>query len=758
MYCFVTFFLIGIFTANTQSFSKRLPSAYEIPLLVQQVATLANGNCSVLFSGGNPNSIDYAPVYLCNLDENGNVSSSLSVRSTNDTLGWRWIVDYQRLEGLHVFNAIGNLTLPVTNYVTNKSGFFVIDNSENTAWAKKASGAIGVFKSAISNNNVLTTRSMQSNGFPTLDRLGISCFQKADGVPVWEYDYYSPDVAINRFESFSLATASNGEIVFAGKAETLGSSFYFVVTFSEDGTPLHSIRLPENYKITSALYDEQNNLYLSGEYSGGGVSSGFVAKLTNDLLPIWGNELYSDQYGYNQINLFPSPNNQVTFVSTDADDVPVISGIFTPTGELVRFQGYATQFADFAKVRDGGLIALSPFSFENGEIASIPFVFKANEEGIIEGCEAYNSCVTISPLKLTATSLEWVREVAFPLPDIELTIQPITLQTSDYCGSPPPPTPDFLLEDTICQNSCLSPYALNNQFANHVQWQIIGPDVDTLIEYTTFQWCFPTPGSYVIEHQIWTLGCFANFTDTVTVLPDNLQPPLGPDTIACTFPYPLFANSSRPLTSFLWSDGSTNATLNIPTAGTYQVTASDGYCEVIDTITITDIEALYPPPLVQVVTDTTICQEAFPFSLQPQSPYTTEFFLDATPFRDSIDLPQAGTYLLRWTLNNCEFQEPIQLATRNCSPNIYLPNIFSPNQDGINDRVYPQGINFLTVQLQVFDRWGGLVHSVSGSDSHWDGTRQGKPAGNGTYLIVLHYRNVNFGGEGVVTQEVTLLR
>lgn len=753
---------VALFTSHyildAQSFSKRLPPIGEIPVLVQQIATASDGSSSILFSGSFPNSINYAPIYLCDLDEMGNVVSGLSIHSTNDTLGWRWVIDYNRSDDLHAFNAIGHIINPLTNYTRNKSGLFVIDETNNIAWAKKTAGAVNTFKSTISQNHILTTRSMQSSGFPVLDHLSISCFQIADGTPVWEYDYYCQDISISNFLSSDLTTGPNEEIAVAGRAETSGAYFYFINTFNTAGTPLNSVRLPAYYQITSILYDEENSLYLAGQYNGSGGGSGFVAKFTNDLNLLWINELSSENYGYNQINLFPSPDNQVTFVSTDADDIPVISGIFAPDGELIRFQGYATQFADYSKDRNGGLAAVSGFSFIDGAINSIPFVFKADDEGIIEGCEAYNSCVSVTPLDLTTTSLSWGQEVAFPLPDIDITIQPITLATSDYCGTPPPPTPDFLLEDTVCQNTCLSPTGLNNQFANYVQWQLSGPGFDTVIVGANFQWCFTDPGSYFVEHQIWTLGCFNSFTDTVTVLPDNLFPPLGSDTIACTFPYTLSASSSRPLTAFVWNDGSTGSTLLAPSAGTYQITATDGYCQITDTILITDIETLYPPPLVQVVTDTTICEDEFPFPLHVQSPYINDFFLGTTPFRDSTVLLGANSYILRWMLEGCEFQETIQLVARNCNPNIYLPNIFSPNQDGVNDRVYPQGINFVTIELQVFDRWGGLVHTASGLESYWDGTRQGKPVSNGTYLVVLRYRNINSGKEGIMTQDVTLLR
>ncbi len=65
---------------------------------------------------------------------------------------------------------------------------------------------------------------------------------------------------------------------------------------------------------------------------------------------------------------------------------------------------------------------------------------------------------------------------------------------------------------------------------------------------------------------------------------------------------------------------------------------------------------------------------------------------------------------------------------------IYLPNAFSPNDDGINDRFRPQAIGDLEAQVvrfYVFDRWGGFVfksenRAFSDPENGWDGRKDGK--------------------------------
>lgn len=75
-------------------------------------------------------------------------------------------------------------------------------------------------------------------------------------------------------------------------------------------------------------------------------------------------------------------------------------------------------------------------------------------------------------------------------------------------------------------------------------------------------------------------------------------------------------------------------------------------------------------------------------------------------------------------------------------PELYVPNAFSPNGDGVNDVFLPlfssppplEGFRF-----QVWDRWGSLIHQTSDPLDGWDGTNQVQPLPTGTYMYVLLY-------------------
>jgi gliding motility-associated-like protein len=75
-------------------------------------------------------------------------------------------------------------------------------------------------------------------------------------------------------------------------------------------------------------------------------------------------------------------------------------------------------------------------------------------------------------------------------------------------------------------------------------------------------------------------------------------------------------------------------------------------------------------------------------------------------------------------------------------PNITIPNAFSPNGDGLNDKFMAQGIfiqnltgNIATdYQLRVYDRWGQVLYETHDLNDGWDGTYKGKLAEIGVYV------------------------
>jgi gliding motility-associated-like protein len=102
--------------------------------------------------------------------------------------------------------------------------------------------------------------------------------------------------------------------------------------------------------------------------------------------------------------------------------------------------------------------------------------------------------------------------------------------------------------------------------------------------------------------------------------------------------------------------------------------------------------------------------------------------------------------LYTWTvtdINGCTGSASI-LVNVDFDRHVYIPNVFSPNNDGRNDdfKIYT-GLGVTAINyFRIYDRWGNLVHEEKGllpSDTgagKWDGTFNGDPLNPGVYVFV----------------------
>lgn len=72
---------------------------------------------------------------------------------------------------------------------------------------------------------------------------------------------------------------------------------------------------------------------------------------------------------------------------------------------------------------------------------------------------------------------------------------------------------------------------------------------------------------------------------------------------------------------------------------------------------------------------------------------------------------------------------------------VFIPTLFTPNQDGNNDQFKVYGRNFASLYLRIYDRAGALVFETRDVQratlAGWDGTRNGAQLPNGTYFWTL---------------------
>jgi gliding motility-associated-like protein len=89
------------------------------------------------------------------------------------------------------------------------------------------------------------------------------------------------------------------------------------------------------------------------------------------------------------------------------------------------------------------------------------------------------------------------------------------------------------------------------------------------------------------------------------------------------------------------------------------------------------------------------------------------------------------------TEKGCKKQSQIMIK-RYAGPELYIPNAFTPNNDGINDRlkVTPIGIKSFGY-FAVYNRWGQLIFRTTNYNDSWDGTIKGARQAPDTFVYVI---------------------
>ena len=113
---------------------------------------------------------------------------------------------------------------------------------------------------------------------------------------------------------------------------------------------------------------------------------------------------------------------------------------------------------------------------------------------------------------------------------------------------------------------------------------------------------------------------------------------------------------------------------------------------------------------------------------------------------------ETTTYtLLLFDQNSCFISDSLTIWVVEQAPDIYAPNIFSPNDDGLNDvfTLFGDVTEFVNIELlQVYDRWGnrvfeGLDLPLNVETSGWDGSFRGKAMQPGVFAFYSEIRAVN---------------
>jgi gliding motility-associated-like protein len=90
---------------------------------------------------------------------------------------------------------------------------------------------------------------------------------------------------------------------------------------------------------------------------------------------------------------------------------------------------------------------------------------------------------------------------------------------------------------------------------------------------------------------------------------------------------------------------------------------------------------------------------------------------------------------------------------------IAVPSAFTPNNDGLNDYLYPlNAYKADKLEFKVYNRYGQLVFETKDWTKKWDGSINGEAQGTGTYVWTLRYINRDTGKNFFLKGTTVLIR
>jgi len=226
------------------------------------------------------------------------------------------------------------------------------------------------------------------------------------------------------------------------------------------------------------------------------------------------------------------------------------------------------------------------------------------------------------------------------------------------------------------------------------------------------------------------------------------------------------SNGSAPY-NYLWSSGQTTPVISNVAGGTYTLIVTDAnnctYAEVV--IMPTSVK-----PTANFSYIETISCEGISFAFSDASSNALTYLWDfsglgsSTSANPGFVFPYNGTYNVTLIVTNppCKdtLTKPVIVGDLGSGIVLKEANVFTPNNDGLNDCFHISMINSATglpdevllpcTDLEVFDRWGVKMYESLGLNGAncWNGNNKSdsKPAPDGTYYYIAKLGNTSIRG------------
>ena len=272
---------------------------------------------------------------------------------------------------------------------------------------------------------------------------------------------------------------------------------------------------------------------------------------------------------------------------------------------------------------------------------------------------------------------------------------------------------------------------------------------------------------------------FCKETSTVSLQVFDCVPPVSQFTTLtndsiCTKGCVSFTATSTGIQPFTYQwlfPGGTPPTSNNPdpvvcydSSGVYPVSLITGNAFGSDTLLLTNYIHVADTPSVRAYGDTLLSVgQTAPISVtgNAASYYWTpdNGTIACVTCTNTVAQPTVTTKYMVTASNSpyCKRRDSILVKVDFVCGDFFIPNVFSPNGDGLNDDVNIHGFCIATFNLRIFNRWGELVFQTTDKSQGWDGTFRGKPMDTGVFVYSVDgitIENKPFSQKG----NITLLR
>ena len=107
----------------------------------------------------------------------------------------------------------------------------------------------------------------------------------------------------------------------------------------------------------------------------------------------------------------------------------------------------------------------------------------------------------------------------------------------------------------------------------------------------------------------------------------------------------------------------------------------------------------------------------------------------------------------------CTIKDTVYIEPGTCCEEVFIPNAFTPNGDGVNDEfkvTTSAGIEL--IQFAIFDRWGNRIWNTYDFRRGWDGSYKGAQESMNTFHYIFHYKCLIDGNTYMRKGDVNLIR